>query len=389
MSDKKADIIRCNLCTADNSNDARIDKTKLTTDESWKKYQKIISCGECFKDEDEDSCYYHPDCYEIKHNAPYMSDKKIQKHRAITREITFDKAKSFMKLSSAQKRDFVMTSDSLVHAIGGAVESAVPHLATLMMATSSTAARAASGVAVNLVDEIATVAATAPGGVGGAIGIGALANGAFLLCEIGDLAYKRWITGEIDSKAFKVGAIESVVGNLGSAVCSSIGAWLGSLGGPIGTIIGGVIGAILGGFVNHYARKRVGKYYFDLEEDTARAEIVIEAFYFLNLPLPHMIDESVVGSHFRKAALQCHPDTAKVQAMTSKDEKAKAKFQWELLRHARDVALGYVKEEESFSARCHEMIKKKYDPAKKAHITFDQLKASLGSHREGGSLTYT
>ena len=202
--------------------------------------------------------------------------------------------------------------------------------------------------------------------------------------EIGSLAID-WTSGKIDSEKFRDGAIDAVVSSLGGSSCARLGKSIGSaigsaVGGNAGGFIGGIIGAIVGLAVDH-AKKAVVeygiKYFFGKDEDAAKAEIVIEAFHFLDLPAYESINESVVGSKFRKAALQCHPDAAKVQALTSEVEKDKAKFQWELLRHAKDVALGYLEGQDSFSARCQKMIREKYDPAKRENITFDQLKASL------------
>ena len=173
--------------------------------------------------------------------------------------------------------------------------------------------------------------------------------------------------------------------SLGGSACARLGSYIGSeigsalLPGAAGAVLGGIIGAIVGQVVD-YGIKAAWKHFFGKDDDTARADLVIEVFHFLDLPAYTLIDESVVGSKFRKAALQCHPDTAKVQALTSEVEKDKAKFQWELLRQAKDVALGYLEGQNSFSARCQKMIREKYDPAKRESITFDQLKAALGNN---------
>ena len=170
--------------------------------------------------------------------------------------------------------------------------------------------------------------------------------------------------------------------SLGGSACARLGSYIGSeigsalLPGAAGAVLGGIIGAIVGQVVD-YGIKAAWKPFFGKDDDTARADLVIEAFHFLDLPAYTLIDESVVGSKFRKAALQCHPDTAKVKALTSEVEKDKAKFQWELLLQARHVVLGYLKGRDSVSARCQNMIREKYDPAKRENITFDQLKASL------------
>ena len=197
-----------------------------------------------------------------------------------------------------------------------------------------------------------------------------------------------WSKGKIESKGFAAGVVNAVVTSLGDTTRAELKEYLKehikeypAVGSAIGGIAGaGVIGAFIGGIIGAIAGQVVVygiKYFLEKDEDAARAEIVIEAFHFLDLPAYESIDKSVVGSKFRKAALQCHPDTAKVQALTSEVEKAKAKFQWELLRHAKDVALGYLEGQDSFSARCQKMIREKYDPAKRENIAFDQLKASL------------
>ena len=190
-----------------------------------------------------------------------------------------------------------------------------------------------------------------------------------------------WSKGKIESKGFAAGVVNAAVTSLGDTTCAQLKEYIGpAVGSAIGGIAGGVIGAFIGGIIGAIAKQVVEygiKYFLEKDEDAARAEIVIEAFHFLDLPAYESIDKSVVGSKFRKAALQCHPDTAKVQALTSEVEKAKAKFQWELLRQAKDVALSYLQGRDSFSVRCQKMIREKYDPAKRENITFDQLKAPL------------
>ena len=105
MSDTKAENIVCNICTSDNNpNSAKTDKTRLIDEENLKNFPKIISCGECLNDEDEESCYYHPDCFGDKHSTPGMSNKKIQKHRDSHKEMT---SEELIKLSSAEKVIFV------------------------------------------------------------------------------------------------------------------------------------------------------------------------------------------------------------------------------------------------------------------------------------------
>ena len=193
-----------------------------------------------------------------------------------------------------------------------------------------------------------------------------------------------WSKGKIESKEFTTSAANAVATSLGNSACARLKKYTGSVvGSAIGGIASGVIGAFIGGINGAIAGQVVVygiKYFLEKDEDAARAEIVIEAFHFLDLPAYESIDKSVVGSKFRKAALQCHPDTAKVQALTSEVEKAKAKFHWELLRQAKDVALSYLQGRDSFSVRCQKMIREKYDPAKRENITFDQLKASLGNN---------
>ena len=112
------------------------------------------------------------------------------------------------------------------------------------------------------------------------------------------------------------------------------------------------------------------------DQDNKRAELVIEAFYFLDLPEYHLIDEDVVKGSFKKKALECHSNSPRVIAMDSL-AKAKANMQWLLLKHANDVALGYLSHKEKFTRRCQETIKKGYDPKKMEFVTFDKLATSL------------
>jgi len=119
----------------------------------------------------------------------------------------------------------------------------------------------------------------------------------------------------------------------------------------------------------------------------ARADLVVEAFYFLDLPRLELIDETVVKSKYRKAAVQCHPDSAKVIALTSEEDKAKASLKWQLLQHAKDVALGYLEGQDNFTRRCQNRIREKFDPTKHENLTFETLKKHLDQGTIGGALT--
>ena len=145
----------------------------------------------------------------------------------------------------------------------------------------------------------------------------------------------------------------------------------------IGTIVGGLIGAIVGVGVDYIARHLV-EWGFGYYEHAKRASLVVEAFHFLELPGYHLISVKVVEARFRKLALECHPDSPRVQAKDAEGQ-AIAELQWELLQHAKDVALGYLKNEDKFSRRCRDTIQKNYKTENRETCTFNQLRESLKS----------
>ena len=61
---------------------------------------------------------------------------------------------------------------------------------------------------------------------------------------------------------------------------------------------------------------------------------------------------------FRKQALECHPDSVRVKALDAVGQ-AVAEANWGLLQHAKDVALGFLKNKDHFSRRCKDIIETK------------------------------
>lgn len=385
MSKTNADKCVCNYCVDPDCDDPNRDCLPLDEKESMQKYAKIASCGECFKDETEESCWYHLACFGRKHCKPGMNSKKIDLHRATYKEIAVG---DLLKMSYAQKKMFVQTPNSLytyqsrVMSVGGALESAVSMIPVGMKAFGATAA--------NSLDEIAagTMRGMGSVGVGTAVAVGGLANLALLGAECGLLAY-QWGKGSIDTRQLRDRMTTAFVANLGSFGCATIGTLIGTAILPgVGTLVGGVIGAIVGGGVNYVTRKKM-KAYFDRDEDFARADLIVEAFYFLELPAYHLINESVVAAAFRQKALDCHPNSPKVIAM-DQEGKEGAKFQNELLAHSKDVAQSFLQNRKNFSDQCKQRIMENYDPNNKENLTFDKLKKHLEKPRlfSGKALTY-
>ena len=114
------------------------------------------------------------------------------------------------------------------------------------------------------------------------------------------------------------------------------------------------------------------------DEPAQRAGLVIEAFHFLELPAYHLITEKVVPATFRKHGLECHQDSARVQAK-DQVEQAKAEIHWQLLQHAKDVALGFLQNKNDFSVRAKNIIERMYDAKNKNMTTFTKLRKSLDS----------
>jgi len=171
-----------------------------------------VSCGECLKDEDETTCWYHPDCFKIKHSKP-MSESKIQRHEAVSREIA---SKVLLEISPTQLMVFVEKGSDVADKVTGGLNSLATRYITM-----------------------------AGGGVmrSGAkvLQMSGLAHLAIATVEVGVLAVK-WYKGGIDSKAFATGAIKAAVANLASfATCATLGAVLGSVIPVVGTVIGGIL----------------------------------------------------------------------------------------------------------------------------------------------------
>ena len=52
---------------------------------------------------------------------------------------------------------------------------------------------------------------------------------------------------------------------------------------------------------------------------------------------------------------------------------------WQLLQHAKDVALGFLQNKNDFSVRAKNIIEKKYDAKNRNMTTFAKLRESLDS----------
>ena len=181
---------------------------------------------------------------------------------------------------------------------------------------------------------------------------------ALLVCaiEVGSGVWK-FSKGEITSNQFKEKSCKAIVGKfISSFGCQAIGAAIGTAILPgLGTIVGVVIGSLVAAGANFISRKIVAIAFDD--EPAQRAGLVIEAFHLLELPAYHLITEKVVAATFRKQALECHPDSARVQAK-DQVEQAKAKIHWQLLQHAKDVALGFLQKKNDFSVRAKDIIER-------------------------------
>ena len=339
------------------------DNNDLWEYESLNTFSEIVGCTGCQKDEDEDGHLYHPDCFEKKHHS--MNDKKKAKHRRTVMKteeiIALSKEKRVKALQLFSKN--LLEARSILH---GVLQGNVMPLVKL----GSGLARAAHH-ATPLVEEVSALA------IADVIGIGAFAHGVALVLEVGLQAIK-WSNGTITSHDFYLKTTQAVVGNLTGIIGSALGAFIGSLILPgLGTIIGGVLGALAGGAANK-ALREVVKWGFDYNEDSKRADLIVEALHFLDLPVFSLINEDVICSSFRKKSLSCHPDSTQVIAMDD-DHKDVAKIQWQLLQHAKDVALIFYKNKHQFPEKCKENVKEKYDKEKREDkiVTFNRLRESL------------
>ena len=104
--------------------------------------------------------------------------------------------------------------------------------------------------------------------------------------------------------------------------------------------------------------------------------MIIEAYYFLDLPSDNLIDEEIVKKSYKEKALEYHPNSSNVINMNSEDKEL-AKLQWLLLSKAYEVALNYVMHKENFTKKCREKVRNGYDPNKKEFVTFSKLNDSL------------
>lgn len=362
---KKAVNLSCTICD---------DKTKFTNEESLEKHKSLTICESCYDDEEEEISLFHEKCFVEKHKHYKSKDKK--QHTESAREFSTDELKD----KSEEDRKKVLKDMVGKVAIWPSGDTALTTFGNGIVCTSMLAARSLkNGTA--LLDELATTGSSI--GTGASIAIGAGISVAAATIEIGYYAAK-WCNGTITSHDFKGKAIQAAVGNISAGVIGALGAFLGSLVLPgLGTMIGGIIGGLIGAVVSYGARKHV-EWGFDWDEDRKRADIVVEAFHYLELPKYSLIDDSIVRSCYRKKALQCHPNSQRVVAMDPL-EKATAKVEWELLEHSKDVALGYYKDEQYFSRSCKKRIRDLYNPNNRSSVTFELLRANLTQNRNSGN----
>ena len=357
-TDEKAANLKC--CFHDNCQD----HNELWEEETLDRYDTIVGCNACFGDGDEDGYVYHPECFETKHR--YLNNKTKDTHKS-SRWIL--KTSDLKKLSKAERIMKLKTDKTLVLSSFTAMTTAVPNIAAGVIGV----AKVVGGAGINVVDEIAAV--TYGLGQEPTLALGTGLSVAALVLEVGYQAH-QWSKGNISSEEFKMKGIEAVVGNLSSLACATAGTVIGTaVGGPVGAFVGGVLGAIVG-LVASYCSRRVVEWAFDYDEDSKRADLIIEAFHFLDLPALHLISEGVVEQSFRKLALECHPDSVRVQARNAMGREI-AKIEWQLLQHAKDVSLGYFKNKHCFSPRCKKAIQTKYDPNSRNTTTYHSLKDSL------------
>ena len=357
---EKAINLACSL------RDVCLDNNEMWEDETLDKYNEIIGCNACFSDDNEDGYLYHPDCYEKKHR--FFNSKTKDMHMTSRKVL---KTSDLGKLSKEERIMKLKTDMSITFNTINTLLPSIPNAAGVAVAVGKGLSN--YGV-VNIVDEIGSLALNI--GEGTTIGLGAGLAGAALIIELGYQA-RQWSLGMISSEEFKMKGIQAVVGTFSSFTCATIGSLIGTaVGGPgLGTFVGGVIGAIVGG-VAGYTSRIIVEWTFDYDEDSRRSDLIIEAFHFLDLPALHLINEKVVEQSFRKIALECHPDSVRVRARDAR-ERSIAEVQWQLLQHAKDVALGFLKNKHYFSQRCKEAIKKKYDPRERDMATFNDLLDSL------------
>ena len=342
------------------------DNNEMWEDETLDKYDEIIGCNACFSDENEEGYLYHPECYHKKHG--FLNSKLKDKHMTSRKVL---KTVDLKKLSKAERIMRLKTDMTLTF---NTINTLLPSLPNAAAAAIAVGKGMTNIGVVNVVDEIGSL--TLNLGQAATLGLGAGLSSAALVIELGYQA-RQWSKGTITSEEFKMKGIQATVGTLSSFACATIGTLIGTaVGGPgLGTFIGGVIGAIVGGVAGYTGRVMV-EWGFDYDEDSKRSDLIIEAFHFLDLPAFHLINEKVVEQSFRKMALECHPDSVRVKARDAR-ERSIAEIQWQLLQHAKDVALGYFKNKHCFSQRCKDSIKKKYDPRDRETATFNDLKDSL------------
>ena len=367
-TDNNKTSLRCCLHNDESCND----HSELWTDETMETYDSIIGCKECF--DCKDDYLFHPECFETKHKFFQKEIMKAHKRSQVKmatpelKELSQSKRHMRLKEVSRTVTDVVLSSSASI--MPSLVQGGIPAFMQV--------ARVAK-YGVNVIDDVA--AARYMVGQGASVAIsGGVALSTFLL-EVGYHTV-QWSIGNITSDEMKLGVCQAAVGNLSSLACTTLGGIIGSAIVPgIGAIVGGVFGAILGVAANYVTRRLaelMSPWAWDYEEHNKRADLVLEAFDFLELPGYHVITEKVVEAMFRRQALECHPDSVRVKAKDTVGQ-AVAEANWQLLQHAKDVALGFLKNKDKFSRRCKDIIQTKYDSKNRLNVTFTKLKESLDS----------
>jgi len=161
---------------------------------------------------------------------------------------------------------------------------------------------------------------------------------------------KRLWAGKITSKTYKEELAIRAVTNISAKVCTMVlAALVTALVGPVGGVLSYFIARLIGRCcekgVRKAAKKIKEKKQNKHDENWQRAELLMEAFMFLE------IEEDFVKAHLDQAnceqsakrfwrsysekAKQCHHDSPHVKKL-DEEGKEKAKVKWELLDHAYD-----------------------------------------------------
>ena len=127
--------------------------------------------------------------------------------------------------------------------------------------------------------------------------------------------------------------------------------------GVVGLLAAGPVGGVAGMVLGHIASKAATKVAFEkvenmfgYDENFKRAELAAEAFQYLQIDSKFLKEQmncsdssrckKNIERSFRNNSHECHANSPKVIAM-DEEEKARAKVEWELLSHAKEIAVGF------------------------------------------------